>query len=219
MHMGGIHPVKTLLFIGDSITDSHRLFLDTPHGLGDGYVSMIQSHLSDRQYRILNRGHDGFTSTDILRCLERDCLSLKPDVITLLVGVNDIAVQLYGGVDRIPGEFETVFRQILSRIRAAMPDAFLILMEPFAFSRPREHLLFHPYILQESRIIRRLADRYRCAFLPLHEQMNSCNDPLGGSPFTTDGIHLSREGNRLLADQWLALAASLSLIDPAVLPG
>ena len=211
--------MKTLLFIGDSITDSHRLFLDTPHSLGDGYVSMIQSCLLDSRYRILNRGHDGFTSTDILRCLERDCLSQRPDIITLLVGVNDIAAQLYGGIDRIPGEFEAVYRQILSRIRASLPDAFLILMEPFAFSRPREYLLFHPYILQESRIIRRLAEQFCCAFLPLHEQMNSRNDSLGDSPLTTDGIHLSREGNQLLADRWLSLAASLSLIDPAVLPG
>ena len=105
--------MKTLLFIGDSITDSRRLFLDTPHSLGDGYVSMIQSRLLDSRYRIINRGHDGFTSTDILRCLERDCLSKKPDIITLLVGVNDIAAQLYGGIDRIPGEFEAVYRQIL----------------------------------------------------------------------------------------------------------
>ena len=52
-------------------------------------------------------------------------------------GVNDIAAQLYGGIDRIPGEFEAVYRQILSQIRASLPDAFLILMEPFAFFPPQ----------------------------------------------------------------------------------
>src|SRR5699024_4383156 len=116
-------------------------------------------------------------------------------------------------------EFEAVYRQILSRIRASLPDAFLILMEPFAFSRPREYLLFHPYILQESRIIRRLAKQFCCAFLPLHEQMNSRNDSLGDPPLTTDSIQLYQERNRLLEDRLLSLDDSLCLIDPAVLSG
>lgn len=200
--------MKTLLFIGDSITDSHRLFLDAPHSLGDGYVSMIHAQLPQDEYTVINRGHDGFTSADLLRCLKRDCLTLSPDVITILIGVNDIAAQIYGQINRIPTEFETIYGSILAKIRCCLPGARLILMEPFVFSRPAEYLKFHPYIRQESRIIQNLAAGCGAVFLPLHDRMNSQNDALGGSPLTVDGIHLSEEGARLLASLWLEAAAS-----------
>ncbi|MGI6012298.1 MAG: SGNH/GDSL hydrolase family protein [Ruminococcus sp.] len=205
--------MKTLLFIGDSITDSHRLFLDAPHNLGDGYVSMIHSRLPQNRYTVINRGHDGFTSADLLRCLKRDCLELAPDVVTILIGVNDIAAQIYGEINRIPEEFEKIYEEILSQIHRSLPQTNLILMEPFVFSRPKEYLLFHPYIRQESRIIQELARRHGAFFLPLHDRMNSRNDPLGGSSLTLDGIHLSGEGNRFLAQLWLNQAASLSIPD------
>ncbi|MGI6006594.1 MAG: SGNH/GDSL hydrolase family protein [Ruminococcus sp.] len=201
--------MKTLLFIGDSITDSHRLFLDTPYSLGDGYVSVIYSRLPHNCFTVINRGHDGFTSADLLRCLKRDCLDLAPDIITILIGVNDIAAQIYGQIDRIPLKFEEIYKEILSQIRLSLPHAELILMEPFVFSRPEEYLLFHPLVRQESKVIKTLAASYHSLFLPLHDRMNSRNDALGGSPFTLDGIHLSQKGCQFLADLWLEAAASL----------
>ena len=201
--------MKTLLFIGDSITDSHRLFLDVPHTLGDGFVSMIRQKLPEDSFSVINRGHDGFTVKDLLRCADRDCLVFDADIITILVGVNDIAAHIYGNCHCVPESFHQTYRELLKKIRTAAHTAELILMEPFVFSRPAEFLQFHPLIRQESRCIRSLAEEFNGRFITLQDIMNSQNDTLGASPLTTDGIHLSESGNHLLADRWLSAATDL----------
>lgn len=200
--------MKKILFIGDSITDSHRLFTESPFDLGDGYVSVVREMLPADKYKIINRGHDGFTSEDVCRCLDRDCLALAPDLVTLLVGVNDIPVELYTDRPRIPAEFTRYCRRILENITSSgIPS--VILLEPFIFSSPAEYLCWHPFICQESEILQELASCFGAVFLPLHERMNAQNDDRGNSILTTDGIHLSEAGSRLLASSWLACAAPL----------
>lgn len=201
--------MKTLLFIGDSITDSHRLFLDVPHTLGDGYVSMIRQKLPRDSFSIINRGHDGFTVKDLLRCVERDCLVFDADIVTILVGVNDIAAHIFGEYHCIPEKFYQTYRELLKKISSVPKKAELILMEPFVFSRPAEFLQFHPFVRQERECIRSLAREFNARFVPLHDLMNSQNDTLGASALTVDGIHLSESGNQLLASRWLEEASSL----------
>lgn len=200
--------MKKILFIGDSITDGNRLFTDSACPLGNGYVSMIRNLLPVEDYEIINKGHDGFTSEDVYRCLERDCLALKPDLVTLLVGVNDISVELYTDRARIPTEYALCCENIMERITSSGISS-VILMEPFIFSSPQEYLHWHPYIRQESEILKSLAERFGAVFLPLHERMNAQNDDRGNSILTTDGIHLTKAGCRLLARTWLSCAAPL----------
>ncbi|MCH1984296.1 GDSL-type esterase/lipase family protein [Ruminococcus sp. OA3] len=200
--------MKNFLFIGDSITDSHRLFTESSCDLGDGYVSMVRDMLPTDKYEITNRGHDGFTSEDVCRCLERDCLALTPDLVTILIGVNDIPVELYTDRPRIPAEFTQYCRSILERITSSGISS-VILLEPFIFSSPAEYLLWHPLIRQESEILQSLASRFGAVFLPLHDRMNAQNDARGNTSLTTDGIHLSEAGSRLLASSWLSCAAPL----------
>lgn len=201
--------MKTLLFIGDSITDSHRLFLDVPHNLGDGFVWKIRQRLSETDFSIINRGHDGFTVKDLLHHAGSDSLAFDADIITILVGVNDIAAQLYGEYNSIPDKFYKTYHTLLKKISSARPKAKLILMEPFTFSRPSELLHFHPLIQKESECIRALAKEYHAVFIPLHKTMNEQNDAAGASKLTTDGIHLSEAGSELLAECWLSAASKL----------
>ena len=87
--------MKTLLFLGDSITDCNHYF--DPENLGYGYVRSISAKLTqkntpDNQYQVLNKGNDGFTVPALSRLWSRSCLNLKPDFITILIGINDLAV-------------------------------------------------------------------------------------------------------------------------------
>lgn len=86
--------MKTFLFLGDSITDSHRLWQPENGGLGDGYVKMLSGIAAEKHFpaAFINKGHDGFTLPSLLRKLPIDCYPSSPDFITILIGINDIAV-------------------------------------------------------------------------------------------------------------------------------
>ncbi|MBR5488179.1 MAG: lipase, partial [Firmicutes bacterium] len=81
--------MKNLLFLGDSITDCNHYF--DPDNLGYGYVRMISYKLKtpDKNYQVFNKGNDGFTVSALRRLWKRSCLNLKPDFITILIGIND----------------------------------------------------------------------------------------------------------------------------------
>ena len=95
--------MKQYLFLGDSITDADHLF--DPANLGYGYVSLLARRPEYTDTTFVNRGHEGFTIERVLQMLRRDGLGSHWDAITLLVGVNDIPVELFTSHSRIPLSF------------------------------------------------------------------------------------------------------------------
>lgn len=190
--------MSNFLFLGDSITDAGHLF--DPANLGDGYVSMLARDMRFYDCVFQNRGHDGFTTEQVLRMLKRDGIENTWDVITLLVGVNDIPVELYASHNRIPDEFSQYYEEILQILTTG--DAQLILVEPFLFEYPQEYQIWCPYVASESRIIHNLAKKYNAFFLPTNEVLHQATDEKGISQITPDGIHLTPTGNKILADLW-----------------
>ena len=92
--------MKKIIFLGDSITDARHCFLENP--LGNGYVNMVAEKLNDsdggrKKYDIMNRGHDGFTIHGVKRILEKECILKRPDVVSILIGCNDVGVMMNTG--------------------------------------------------------------------------------------------------------------------------
>ncbi len=191
--------MSDFLFLGDSITDAGHLF--DPANLGNGYVSMLAVDMRFFNCVFQNRGHDGFTTEQVLHMLNRDGIERNWDVITLLVGVNDIPVELYTSRKRIPDEFAYYYEEIL-RFLITHTDAQLILAEPFLFDHPLEYKSWHPYIEAESKIIETLADKYHACFLPTDHILRQSAEEMGIDRITPDGIHLTYTGNQILADLW-----------------
>ena len=81
-----------IVFLGDSITDAGRK--TSSNQLGEGYVNIFAEDLknSTRQWNIVNRGVDGYVTEQVAQALHRDCISLRPDYVSILVGVNDIGL-------------------------------------------------------------------------------------------------------------------------------
>lgn len=193
-----------LLFLGDSITDANHNF--TPDCLGEGYVRILADRFP--QHHFTNCGHDGFTVQHLERSLKRDCLSRNFHLATILVGINDIPVELFTDTPRIPLEFSRLYESILQQLRNAS-SAPLILAEPFLFDRPASYLAWKPLARRESRIIRELASQYDCFFLPLQRMFDQACLRWEVSEISPDGIHLTPLGNRLLANAWTQLAFPL----------
>lgn len=193
--------MKNCLFLGDSITDAGHLF--EPSNLGTGYVSQIARRLSACDYHIVNRGHDGFTSEQLLSLLHRDGIETNWDIITILIGVNDIPVEIYTSRNRIPKEFREYYDKILDFL-TNHTQARLLLMEPFLFDKPQEYISWHSLVLEESKIIQELCPKYHADFIFTDQYLREEAAQKGVEHITPDGIHLTQRGNQLLANLWLS---------------
>lgn len=128
-----LHRSATVLFQGDSITDVGRL-MEEDAPLGHGYVRMaadrVRSARPDGDLTFVNRGVSGDGVSDLRARWRTDAMDLKPDVVSVLIGVNDTWRRYDSGVVTSAGAYEDDYRAILTQVREEL-DAQLILIEPF----------------------------------------------------------------------------------------
>lgn len=202
-----------LLFLGDSITDSDHCF--TPDNLGNGYVKMISDSLNGRlpELQIVNRGMDGFTVSDVYRAWKNHPAKETVHMVSILAGVNDAGVWMNCGysagkrreaLDALSCVYDDLICDILDH-----GILKLILIEPFLFPVPEQYQLWQPNMKQISHAVSDLAARYSLPFLPLQQIYDEKGEKDGYNTLTTDGIHLTPKGNRILADAWLEAFMSL----------
>lgn len=130
--------MKTIMFQGDSITDGGR-YKDQPTHLGAGYPCLVSSKLGrayPEQYNFVNRAISGNKVTDLIGRWKRDCLNMKPDYLTILVGVNDVWHELvyHDGTDT--GTFKKVYDILLENTRKALPETRSSSWSPMCWRTP-----------------------------------------------------------------------------------
>ena len=129
-----------VLFQGDSITDSGRNKEDqgynTARILGSGYPMLAGAHLLDQyaslNLRIYNRGISGNKVYQLAERWDNDCLDLKPDILSILIGVNDLWHKLNGNYNGTPEIYRNDYTALIERTIKNLPDIKLIICEPFA---------------------------------------------------------------------------------------
>ncbi|AXK45424.1 lysophospholipase [Brachybacterium saurashtrense] len=198
---------RTLLFIGDSITDAGRR--EDPDELGHGYVRLLAEHAAAHEptATVLNRGISGDKAADLVARFDADCLAHRPDVVTLYVGVNDSWHRFTRGEHVRDDDFERDYRDLLDRLARTVPGASVVLMLPFVADVDAEAARIHEDLDGKATIIRRLAAEHGHALVDL-EQVLATALAAGHTPRTIaeDGVHPTLAGHRLLADAWLDAA-------------
>ena len=196
--------MKQLLFLGDSITDCNHYF--DPENLGHGYVRMISAQINtpDKNYQVQNMGNDGFTVPALRRLWKRNCINLQPDFLTILIGINDLSVIKNTGITPSVGlaQFREAYQSLLDEIQA-ITDCPILLMEPFVFPRPAEYLLWEEELTVMNGILRNIADSNGISYLPLWDSLKLASKERGLSAITTDGIHLTAAGHKIISSRWL----------------
>lgn len=198
---------RTILFFGDSITDAGRR--DDPDQLGDGYVRVIADRLGETRpdVRIVNRGIGGNRTGDLIARLDVDCIDERPDVVTILIGINDVW-RRYDDDDATSAEqFEANLRTILTTI-GERTDASVVILEPFLLP-VTDKLRFREDLDPKIEIERRLADEFGATFVPLDAALAARAQRSSAEAIAGDGIHPTPDGHRILAETWLAATADL----------
>ncbi|WP_375385649.1 SGNH/GDSL hydrolase family protein [uncultured Microbacterium sp.] len=196
---------QIVVFTGDSITDSGRR--DDPEGLGGGYVRLIAEKAAGSDLVIRNTGISGNRIVDLEHRWDEDVLAARPDVLTVLVGVND-TWRRYDSDDPTSAEaFEAGYDRLLGAAAAAGVER-IILMEPFLVPVTDERLAWRAEDLDEKiAAVRRLADKHGAILVPLDAVLNSAADALSPAEIAADSVHPTPYGHRLIAEQWWEAAA------------
>lgn len=193
-----------VLFQGDSITDAGRR--DDEAGLGRGYAFLTAAYFlgtrPELSLSFLNRGISGDRSKDLLSRWEEDCLSLKPDVLSLLIGVNN-TWRRYDADDPTPAnvfkkEYETILKQSTDAT-----DAALVICEPFLLHVNDEVKKMREDLDPKREICRELAEKYKTVFVPFDSLFQDACNRTEPSYWSADGVHPTIAGHAFMANEWI----------------
>lgn len=201
-----------VLFQGDSITDAGRdrkTQSEANHGgaLGHGYAAIIAGGLlvdhRDLGLKTYNRGISGHKVPDLDKRWQADTLDLKPAVLSILVGVNDIWHKLNGNYEGTPESYRDEFAALLERTKAALPDVRLVICEPFALRCGAVKDNWFPEFDQRRAFAREVSDQAGALWVPFQEMFDDAV-AAGTTPdfWAGDGVHPTVAGHALMAAAW-----------------
>lgn len=201
-----------LVFFGDSTTDMgrNRTVEDgNVHSYGDGYVFFLAGELLEcdpNGYEIVNRGESGNRIYQLYARLKKDVWNENPDVLTILVGINDIEHKgNETGTDL--ARWEKIYRMMIEETRERLPNVRIILMEPFdlyldgADKEIRDVKI--ATIRRYNEILNTLCKEYGCEFIPLQDKFEEAAKKNGAKNYLYDGCHPNIAGSKLIAREWL----------------
>ena len=199
-----------VLFQGDSITDAGRsrenTGPNTPESLGRGYAMLAAAALVDRHpgIRVFNRGISGHKVFQLLGRWQADCIDLKPTVVSILIGVNDIWHKMNGQYDGTVEVYATDYEKLLTQTRAALPEARIVLCEPFALRCGAVTDAWFPEFDERRAHVPRLAKQFGATFIPFHAMFEQATKQAPAPHWAGDGVHPSLAGHHHMAAAWLA---------------
>lgn len=194
-----------MLFQGDSITDTGRN-RDNPNDLGKGYAQMIAglygATYPEMGVTFLNRGISGNRVKNLQERWEQDCLELKPQWVSIYIGINDCWRRYDRNDPTSVEQFEEGYRDIITRTLNSL-NARLILVEPFVLPVPEDRKAWREDLDPKIHVVRELAREFKALLVPLDGFFAQASMLAPPSYWAHDGVHPSPAGHALIAKSWL----------------
>lgn len=203
-----------ILFQGDSITDAGRnrenLKPNDTGAFGHGYAMMAAATLlnkyADKNIQVYNRGISGNRVPDLIKRWDVDALQLRPNILSILIGVNDFWRTVDRGAQNTPQQYKQQYQQLLDTTLKQLPEVKLIIGEPFGVKNVK-HVTdaWYPAFTGYQEAAKEIAKEYNATFLPYQSVFDEAASRGSGDYWTTDGVHTSMAGANLMAEAWLNL--------------
>ena len=200
-----------ILFQGDSITDAGRdkknQIPNAQKAFGGGYAWMAASHLliSNPEFNLTihNRGISGNKVHQLAARWDKDCIALQPDILSILIGVNDIWHGLNGRYDGTVKTYEKDFIALLERTRKSLPNTRFIICEPFVLKCGAVNDKWFPEFDHYRESARKISERFEGIFVPFQSMFDQAVKYAPAKHWAGDGVHPSSHGASLMAHFWL----------------
>lgn len=198
-----------ILFQGDSITDAGRSREDDSM-LGVGYSRFVEATLGFEEptkYEFINRGVSGNKILDLYARMKKDIINLKPDVLSILIGVNDSAhnyAKEPSGVDT--HKFYKIYDMLIEEIKESLPDIKIIILEPFCL---RGSGIEHRWediiseVKEKGAMAKKIAEKYNLPFVKLQEGFEKLEKIREASYWLADGVHPTAMGHEYIKNEWI----------------
>ena len=208
-----------LLFQGDSITDMKwgRNQKDRNHYLGHSYVFLIAARLGvdmpNLKLEFLNRGVSGNKVGDLRNRWQKDAIEMKPDWLSILIGVNDIS---RGEKSAVPlKKWEEDYRFILEQSLKENSKLKIVLMDPFVLRMNRlssddtwRH--WRGEIDKLGEIVKRISTDHKTVHIETQKIFDQAAQSVGPDHWIWDGVHPLPQGHELIARNWLQAVSEAS---------
>lgn len=197
--------MKKILFQGDSITACHREGDD----LGQGYAMLAAKALEKKypgQFKFINRGVSGDRITDLYERRQADILDLKPDILSVLIGVNDVGHEVWSGSGVDVETYMEVYDSLLAEVRQNLPHTRILLMEPFineGSATQGDIETFECEIAMRSEAVQMLCAKYELPFLSLQFDLYELEEQHPAGHWTLDGVHPTLNFHEYIAQKWV----------------
>lgn len=207
-----LNPGDVVLFQGDSITDAGRdRAAEGPNNsraLGNGYAFLATANLlhqhATKQLSVYNRGISGNKVHQLDERWEDDCLQLKPNVLSILIGVNDYWHTLLNGYTGTLQVYRDDYRKLLDRTLNALPGVKVIIGEPFAINNVKAVTdAWFPAFDAYRQVAKEIADEFQAVFIPYQRVFDEACRRVAPQYWTNDGVHTTLAGAQLMAAAWL----------------
>ena len=206
---------KCILFYGDSITDALRNRNDD-NCCGSGYATMVSGVLGAAEpyaYRFINRGIAGNRITDLYARIRVDAINLKPDYMSILVGINGIWHECASRDGVSAEKYEMVYDLLIQELKQELPDLKLMILEPFVLHGrntcnteecPDRWEYFQKETALRAADSKRIAEKFNLVFVPLQERFTKAEATAAyESYWLYDGVHPTAAGHELIKQAWL----------------
>lgn len=198
-----------ILFQGDSVTDSGRS-REVGGSLGNGYARFIEATLGFEEpgkYTFINRGIDGSRVTDIYARIKSDIINIKPDVLSILIGVNDVWHEFSESPNGVETEkYFKIYDMLIAETKEALPNVKIMILEPFSLKgRATEENweAFSAEVKAKGLMARKIAEKYNLPFVKLQDGFNELCKRQEASYWLFDGVHPTAKGHEFIKNEWL----------------
>ena len=201
----------TFLFQGDSITDGNRSRNnDWNHLMGHGYAYLIASRLwydhPAKRFHFFNRGISGNKVPDLAQRWQIDALDIKPDLLSILIGINDSSAALGGDASFTIERYENDYRSLLKRTREQLPAVQFVLCEPFVLPVGKVKEKWKAYqadMAQRQEVVKKLSEEFDAIYIGLQDSFNNALSRATADYWIWDGVHPMPAGHELIAREWI----------------
>lgn len=194
-----------ILFQGDSITDMGRDRSDS-HNMGNGYPKYVKQLLTAKigfeDAEFINLGISGDRTCDLLERRQKDCIDIQPDIVSILIGINDTWRRYDSNNPTSVQVFEDNYRKLLVDIKTNT-KAKIIILEPFLIDSDENKRCYREDLYEKIEAVRRLAREYADAYVPLDGIFAAAcleNEP---SFYSADGVHPEPNGAKVIAEYYV----------------
>lgn len=197
-----------ILFQGDSITDANRSYSDN-RNLGFGYARLVEASLGldDPHHEFFNRGISGNRIVDVYARIKRDIINLKPDFMSILIGVNDVWHEIGDSPNGVDADkFYKIYSMLITEVKEALPNIKIMILEPFvlrAGATDANWDYFKTETALRAKMARKIAQDFSLPFVELQAGFDKLATIRENDFWLGDGVHPTAAGHEFIKREWL----------------